>query len=67
MAKRNPEETIAALRDELAAKDEQIDQLEETRDRLRGRLSRIESVADVSDIVDEDDIDDDDIENEDED
>ncbi len=55
MAKRNPEDTIATLRDELAEKDELIEQLEDQRDRLSGRLSRIESIADVSDIVESDD------------
>ena len=59
MARRNPQETVAALRDELAEKEEYIDDLEDKVDRLTGRLARVQAIADVEDIVDGDDDDED--------
>lgn len=57
MARRNPQETLAALRDELAEKDELIDDLEDKVDRLTGRLARVQAIADVDDIVEDEDAD----------
>jgi Ran GTPase-activating protein (RanGAP) involved in mRNA processing and transport len=56
MARRNPQDTIAALRDDNTAKDTRIDELEDEVDRLRGRMSRVAALTtDVLDDVDEED------------
>jgi len=65
MARRNPQDTISALRDDLSEKEELIDSLEDENDRLRGRLSRVAALTE--DILDDPDVDDDEDEDEDED
>ncbi len=63
MARRNPQDTIATLREELGAKEERVDELEDENDRLRGRLSRVAALTE--DILDDPDVDDDDDEDDD--
>ncbi len=58
MARRNPQDTIQALRDELAEAHERNETLEDTVDRLSGRLERIASAADVASILEAVDSDD---------
>jgi len=55
MARRNPQDTIATLRDDLSEKEELIDSLEDENDRLRGRLSRVAALT--TDVLEESEID----------
>ena len=57
--RRNPQDTIASLQDDLKQKDGYIEELEDKLDRLSGRLTRVHSIADIEDIVGEDDEDED--------
>jgi predicted nucleic acid-binding Zn-ribbon protein len=59
MGRRNPQDQVALLKDEIAEKDEYIEDLEDKVDRLAGRLSRVQAIADVDDIIDGDDSDED--------
>ncbi len=67
MARRNPQDTIQALRDQLAEANERNETLEDTVDRLSGRLERIASAADVDSILEDADLDSENSDDEDED
>ncbi len=58
MARRNPQDTITALREELAERDNVIDGLEDKVDRLIGRNTRAVNALNIDDIVDEEEGDD---------
>jgi uncharacterized coiled-coil protein SlyX len=54
MARRNPQDTITALREELAERDEQIETLEDKLDRVTGRVARASSILGIQDIEQDD-------------
>jgi uncharacterized coiled-coil protein SlyX len=56
---RNPADVAAQLREQVAEKDEYIEELEDKLDRLTGRLERAHAITEVDDIAGDEDQDDD--------